>query len=100
MKPGEELKYTRFLAVGRSPLEAVGLVAELRGRVGGCYGVLKDEGGAPVTTAQIILQAAGDTPRESASLIPTRMDRSSSKFHPAITKRSSSTKVARRSRSP
>ena len=70
MKPGDELKYTRFLAVGRSPLEAVGLVAELRGRVGGCYGVLKDEGGAPVTTAQIILQAAGDTPREIGITYP------------------------------
>ncbi|MEO7318662.1 MAG: CehA/McbA family metallohydrolase, partial [Chthoniobacteraceae bacterium] len=64
MKPGEELKFTRFVAVGRSPLEAVGLVAELRGRVGGCYGVVREKDGPPISTAQIIVRTADAAARE------------------------------------
>jgi hypothetical protein len=63
LKPGEELKYSRFLAVGRSPLEAVGLVAKQRGAVGRVEGALRDTAGAPVVTAQIAVRPTGESSR-------------------------------------
>lgn len=51
---GEAVKFARFLAVGRSPAEAVGIVAKQRGdavaRVGGR---ITDDNGAAVATARL-----------------------------------------------
>lgn len=55
LKPGETMSFSRFLAVGHSPLEAVGLVAEKRGAVGSVSGTITDPAGKPVTTAQLLV---------------------------------------------
>jgi hypothetical protein len=70
LKPGQEVKFSRFLAVARSPMEAVGLVAELRGRVGGCHGVVKESSGAPIVSAQIIVRTADEAAREIGIAYP------------------------------
>jgi len=69
--PGASVTLTRFLAVGRSPAEAVGLVAEQQGEAGKIAGTVKDAGGAPVAGAQLIvrqknLPTKGVTPAASA----------------------------------
>lgn len=57
LKPGESVTYSRFLGVGASPLEALGVVAEKRGPVGKVAGVVRDKGGKPVSTAQVLVSA-------------------------------------------
>ncbi|MDW8309443.1 MAG: carboxypeptidase regulatory-like domain-containing protein, partial [Verrucomicrobiales bacterium] len=61
LQPGQTVRFTRFLAVGRSPAEALGLVAERRGRVGRVAGRLVDRNGAPVTTGDLLIRSAGST---------------------------------------
>ena len=57
LKPGESLKVARFFAVGTSPAEAVGIVAAYRGdETGNLSATLKDEAGAPVTTARVVVR--------------------------------------------
>jgi len=57
---GASATVVRFLAVGRSPVEAVGEVARQRGQaVGDVSGVLRDAKGAPVATAQVLVRSAG-----------------------------------------
>ncbi len=51
--PGEEMTVTRFLAVGRSPAEAVGEVAARLGPVGRWKFRVVDEQGVVVTTARL-----------------------------------------------
>ena len=63
LKAGAELKFSRFLAVGTSPLEAVGRVMAQRGPVGILSVTVKDAEGAPIRSAQISLSTAGDAPR-------------------------------------
>ena len=55
LKPGEEQTFARFLAVGRSPAEAVGAVAAMCGPTGVVSGTVKDSGGLPVRTASIFV---------------------------------------------
>lgn len=55
LKPGESFTFSRFLAIGQSPLEAVGLVAAQREPVGQISGVLKDTAGKLVATAQVLV---------------------------------------------
>lgn len=61
LQPGQTVRFTRFLAVGRSPAEAFGLVAERRGRAGWVAGRLVDRLGAPVTTGDLLIRAQGRT---------------------------------------
>lgn len=61
LKPGESITFSRFLAVGNSPLEAVGLVAKQRGEVGKVTGTLKDKSGKPVGTAQLLVTGDNNT---------------------------------------
>jgi hypothetical protein len=61
LKPGETLRFTRFLAVGRSPAEAFGLVAARRARPGTVAGRLVDRTGAPVSTGDVLIRAEGQT---------------------------------------
>ncbi len=63
LKPGEELKFSRFLAVGTSPLEAFGEVAAQRGPVGKVSGVVRDSGGAPVLSAQLSVRPVSESSR-------------------------------------
>lgn len=66
LKPGETLKFSRFLAVGTSPAEAVGLVAARRGPTGTVTGNVREAGGAPVATAALTIRGAGKDTRAMA----------------------------------
>jgi hypothetical protein len=63
LKPGEEVKFSRFLAVGTSPLEAFGEVAARRGAVGKVTGTVRDTKGAPALSAQIAVRPLGEFSR-------------------------------------
>lgn len=56
LQPGETFSYARFLAVGVSPAQALGLVAEWRGKTGLISGRVRDHSGAAVTTAEILIR--------------------------------------------
>lgn len=60
LKPGETLSYSRFLAVGTSPAEAVGLVAARRGKTGLVSGHVREADGAAVTTAALTIRSAAN----------------------------------------
>ncbi len=53
LQPGEEISFARFLAVGHSPLEAMGVVMAQKGPVGTLSGTIKDANGKPVTTGKV-----------------------------------------------
>lgn len=54
LKPGQEISFARFVAVGTSPLQAVGVVRQFRGEAGGLVsGTLKDSAGKGITTARV-----------------------------------------------
>jgi hypothetical protein len=56
----QEMHFARFLAVGRSPAEAVGVVAALRGPTGVIAGTVKDAAGGAVTTAAVTIGAGAE----------------------------------------
>ncbi len=60
LAPGASVTITRFLAVGHSPVEALGLVAAQRGPVGQVSGTVRDTAGAPVSSAEILVRTTGD----------------------------------------
>ncbi len=66
LAPGGSITFTRFLAVGRSPAEAVGVVAEQQHDAGKISGVVKDGGGAPVAGAHLFVRQK-DTPQKGAT---------------------------------
>ncbi len=72
---GASVTFTRFLAVGRSPAEAVGLVAEKQGDVGKIAGIVKDMGGAPVAGAQVIVRQKNPPAQTPAASAPTAFAR-------------------------
>ncbi|MGV3753846.1 MAG: CehA/McbA family metallohydrolase [Verrucomicrobiota bacterium] len=53
LKPGQEISFARFLAVGRSPLEAMGVVMAQKGPVGTLSGTIKDAAGKPISIAKV-----------------------------------------------
>jgi hypothetical protein len=57
---GASVTVTRFLAVGHSPVEAFGLVAAERGPVGHVGGTVRDQSGASVASAEILVRTTGD----------------------------------------
>ena len=62
LKKGDEIRIERFLAVGRSPAEAVGLVAErLEIETGRLSVQLKEKDGSPVSTGRLDLVVAGQS---------------------------------------
>lgn len=60
LQPGQEMKFSRFVGVGTSPVEAFGIVAAQRGAVGTITGEIRDPAGKPVTSAQIFVRSAGE----------------------------------------
>jgi hypothetical protein len=56
LKPGQTLRFSRFLAVGTSPAEALGVVAARRGKTGEVSGRVRETGGAPVPTAALTIR--------------------------------------------
>ena len=59
LRPGEEISFARFLAVGRSPAEAVGHVAARRGPIGMIAGQLKEPSGAGIATGRVEIEFDG-----------------------------------------
>lgn len=59
LKPGQEITFARFIAVGTSPVEALGVVAAQRGNVGSVVGTFKDGKGAPVSTSRVGFTISG-----------------------------------------
>ena len=53
--PGESVEVARFLAVGRSPAEAVGVVATQLGTTGQLRGRIRDTEGRPIASAQLLI---------------------------------------------
>ncbi|NIP94161.1 MAG: hypothetical protein GWO24_12185, partial [Akkermansiaceae bacterium] len=56
LEPGESLTVSRFLAVGTSPLEAVGVAAARRGDVVKGGFVIRDPDGNPTPTAKVLVE--------------------------------------------
>ncbi|MFM8471387.1 MAG: hypothetical protein ACKODH_15740 [Limisphaerales bacterium] len=69
LKPGQEISFARFVAVGTSPLQAVGVVRQFRGEAGGVVlGKVKDSAGKGITTARILGSIApGDSTNRPAA---------------------------------
>ena len=59
LAPGQELNFERFVAVGTSPLDAVGVLLERAGKVDIVSGKLTGPGEAPVVTASITTEVNG-----------------------------------------
>ena len=59
LKPGQEITFGRFLAVGHSPLEAMGTVMAQKGLVGTLSGTIKDKAGKPVATGKVEVNLDG-----------------------------------------
>lgn len=55
LQPGEEITFGRFLAVGTSPAEAVGIVGDLKGWKRLLLCSILDDAGDPVTTATLTI---------------------------------------------
>jgi hypothetical protein len=70
LAPGASVTITRFLAVGSSPVEALGVVAAQRGPVGQVTGAVRDKAGAPVPTAEILVRTTGDFDANAGVLHP------------------------------
>lgn len=63
VKPGEEVSFARFIAVGNSPAEAVGLVAAFQGlKTAPVKGTVTAGGGALVTAAIAVKQDKASVP--------------------------------------
>lgn len=60
LKPGETRVFTRFLAVGRSPAEAVGFAAAREGNAGRVSAVLTDSSGLPAGHATVTFKAGAE----------------------------------------
>lgn len=58
----QEMRIARFLAVGTSPAEAVGVVAAMRGPTGALAGTFKDAKGKAVATAALRVGEGPDAP--------------------------------------
>lgn len=56
LKGGEEVSFERFIAVGTSPLQALGIVWERDKETGILRGSLEDETGKPIPTAEIAVK--------------------------------------------
>ncbi|MEW6306792.1 MAG: CehA/McbA family metallohydrolase [Verrucomicrobiota bacterium] len=59
LKPGQEIRFARFLASGGSPAAALGAVAARLGPTAAVQGELKDAGGKPVATARVDFTISG-----------------------------------------
>lgn len=60
LAPKQEVTWTRFLAVGRSPLEAWGLVKQAQGvKTGAIAFQLKHQDGSPVLAGKVVMESKG-----------------------------------------
>lgn len=70
LKPDQTITFTRFLAVGHSPAEAVGRVAALRGPTGTVSGQITDHSGAVIPTAELIVRSTSVPNKNQVSAYP------------------------------
>jgi len=63
LKPGDEIKIRRFIAVGKSPAHALGVVAAKLGKTGRLKLTITDTDKKPVTTASVDFQLKDSTVR-------------------------------------
>ena len=70
LKPNQTVTLARFVAVGRSPAEAAGLVAALRGTTGTLAGRIQDRNGEPIASAELTVRATA-APTKMASPMAT-----------------------------
>lgn len=75
LNPGQTITFTRFLAVGRSPAEAFGLVAALRGPTGSVSGRITDRNGAGIATAELIIRSGSGAKQNQISGYPDEQGR-------------------------
>ncbi|MBI4664076.1 MAG: carboxypeptidase regulatory-like domain-containing protein [Verrucomicrobia bacterium] len=61
LQAGETFSYSRILAVGTSPAEAVGVIAARTGETGLISGRVSERNGLPVTTAAILIRTNSQT---------------------------------------
>jgi len=72
LKPGQEISFARFVAVGTSPLQAVGVVKAFRGEAGGVVsGTVKDSAGKAIATARIVTAVAPGASTNRPAAYPT-----------------------------
>jgi len=72
LKPGQEISFARFVAVGTSPLQAVGVVKAFRGEAGGVVsGTVKDSAGKAIATARIMTAVAPGASTNRPAAYPT-----------------------------
>ena len=60
LKPGEEISFARFLAVGSSPAEAVGIVAGMKGDVEPFMASVLDDAGEPIEAARLTIRSGNN----------------------------------------
>ncbi len=60
LQPRESATVVRFLAVGHSPVEALGEVERQRRPIGSVNGVIRDQDGKPIATAELLVRTAGE----------------------------------------
>ncbi len=75
LTPNQTVTFTRFLAVGHSPAEAIGLVASLRGPTGYVSGQVQDRNGSPVSTAEIIARNSAAQAKTNPAAYPDAQGR-------------------------
>ena len=68
LKPGQSLTYARFLAVGRSPAEAVGVVRAWQGPTGTLRGRVNGPNGKPTLAARV------NIPTGQGKTVPAHVD--------------------------
>ncbi|MBM3840201.1 MAG: carboxypeptidase regulatory-like domain-containing protein [Verrucomicrobia bacterium] len=72
LQPGQTLQYARFLAVGTSPAEAVGIVATRLGKTGLLGGRVHDKDGRAVPTAAILIRTNSASTATNCVAYPDR----------------------------
>jgi hypothetical protein len=83
LAPHQEVTWTRFLAVGRSPMEAWSIVAKARGgKTGTILGTLLDQDGMPATSASVQFIADVDPSQLANGSGPLVLTGSLSKAYP------------------
>lgn len=90
LKPGETFTFSRFLAVGQSPAEAVGLVAARTRETGLFTGRLQDVAGVPVNGAAVLIRTNSTTATTNCVAYPDGQGRFSfrwpaGEFHCEVT---------------
>jgi hypothetical protein len=72
LDPGQSVTFSRFLAVGASPADAVGVISAMRGETALFTGMVRDKDDHPVPTAKLAVRPRG---AEAKTALPAYPDR-------------------------